>query len=71
VAGQLKAQLDRLAEIVADDVPAFNALLQSRGQQPTTCSAVGQAGSTAAAPQRAENGTARTRERARVGRHVG
>jgi photosystem II stability/assembly factor-like uncharacterized protein len=71
LAGQLMAQLDRLAEIVADDVPGFNALLQSRGQPPITCNAVGSAGSTAAAPQRAENGTARTPERAGVGRHVG
>jgi photosystem II stability/assembly factor-like uncharacterized protein len=69
--GQLIAQLDRLAEIVATDVPAFNALLQSRGQPPITCSAVAQAGSTAAAARRADDGTARTGERVRVGRHVG
>ena len=68
--GQLLVQLDRLAEIVTNDVPSFNALLQSRGQQPITCSAVAQAGSTAAARRRAENGTAPTGGRARVGRHV-
>jgi photosystem II stability/assembly factor-like uncharacterized protein len=69
--GQLVAQLDRLAAIVADDVPAFNALLASRGQPPITCSAVDQAGATAAAAPRAEGATARTDGRARVGRHVG
>jgi hypothetical protein len=68
--GQLMAQLDRLADIVADDVPAFNALLQSRGQQPISCSAVEEAGSTATAPQGAQGGTARTGQ-PRVGRHVG
>jgi hypothetical protein len=71
LAGQLMARLDRLAAIIADDVPAFNALLQSRGQQPITCSAVSQARSTAAAPQRAEDETAGAGERATVGRHVG
>jgi hypothetical protein len=69
--GQLLAQLDRLAEIVASDVPSFNTLLQSRGLQPIACSAVVQAGRAAAASQRAEAGTAPTGGRARVGRHVG
>ena len=69
--GQLVAQLDRLSQIVADDVPAFNALLQSRGQQPITCSAVGQAGSTAAAPPGAAGGATGTAAPARIGRHVG
>ena len=68
--GQLVAQLDRLADIVADDVPGFNALLQSRGQQPITCSAVGQASAAVAAAKRAERGTAPGAARARVGRHV-
>jgi hypothetical protein len=66
---QLMTQLDRLAEIVANDVPAINALLQSRGQQPIACSALAQTGSTAA-PRRADAGAARAGERARVGRHV-
>jgi hypothetical protein len=65
LAGQLTTQLDRLADIVADDVTAFNALLQSRGQPPISCSAVDQPVATAAAPQRA------ARTGARVGRHVG
>jgi photosystem II stability/assembly factor-like uncharacterized protein len=38
--GQLRVQLDKLAEVVASDVPSFNALLQSRGLQPIGCSAV-------------------------------
>jgi photosystem II stability/assembly factor-like uncharacterized protein len=66
LAGQLAGQLDRLAEIVAEDVPAFNAVLASRGQPPIACSAVAQAASTAAG-----DGAARTGERAIVGRHVG
>jgi hypothetical protein len=69
--GQLVAQLDQLAEIVASDVPSFNTLLQSRGLQPIACSAVVQAGRATAASQRAEAGTAPTGGRARVGRHVG
>jgi photosystem II stability/assembly factor-like uncharacterized protein len=38
--GRLRAQLDKLAQIVAGDVPRFDALLQSRGLQPIACSAV-------------------------------
>jgi hypothetical protein len=71
LAGQLMTQLDRLAQIVANDATAFNALLQSHGQPPITCSAVSQAGATAPAAPRAENGAARTDARARIGRHVG
>jgi photosystem II stability/assembly factor-like uncharacterized protein len=73
LAGRLAEQLDRLAEIVAADVLGFNALLQSRGQPPITCSAVLQSGpaAAAAAPQRTQDGTAGTREPASVGRHVG
>ena len=69
LAGQLATQLDRLAAIVADDVPRFNALLQSRGQPPITCSAVARAGATTAAAQAAA-GTTRGGSSARVGRHV-
>jgi hypothetical protein len=69
--GQLIDQLDQLAEIVADDVPAFNAVLASHGQPPITCSAVSQSGTTAAAPQRAQDATAGRVARAKVGRHVG
>jgi hypothetical protein len=39
LSGQLDKQLDRLDEIVTTDVPSFNQLLQSRGQQPITCAA--------------------------------
>jgi photosystem II stability/assembly factor-like uncharacterized protein len=69
--GQLAAQLDRLAAIVANDLPSFNAVLASHSQPPITCSAVSQAGATAAARPRAEGGAARTDARARIGRHVG
>jgi photosystem II stability/assembly factor-like uncharacterized protein len=40
LAGQLGVQLDKLAQIVANDVPRFNALVQSRGLQPISCSSV-------------------------------
>jgi hypothetical protein len=40
--GQITTQLDRLAGIVATDVPKFNATLQSHGQPPISCSAVSQ-----------------------------
>jgi len=38
--GQLKVQLDKLAQIVASDVPRFNALVQAHGLEPISCSAV-------------------------------
>jgi photosystem II stability/assembly factor-like uncharacterized protein len=38
--GQLKVQLDKLAQIVASDVPRFNALVQTHGLEPISCSAV-------------------------------
>ena len=71
LSGQLDAQLDRLAAIVAGDVPAFNTLLQSVGQPPIACSAVSRSTSAGAALQRAGKGRARTDARARIGRHVG
>jgi photosystem II stability/assembly factor-like uncharacterized protein len=71
LAGQLDTQLDRLAQIVANDVPPFNALLQSRSQPPIACSAVRRAGTTATIRQSAQDRTARGGGRAKVGRHVG
>jgi photosystem II stability/assembly factor-like uncharacterized protein len=70
LAGQLDAQLDVLAGIVANDVPAFNALLQSHGLQPISCSAVEQAGSLVTARQRARGGAASKGVRVKIGRHV-
>jgi hypothetical protein len=39
LSGLLQVQLDRLATIVASDVPAFNTLLQARGLAPIVCNA--------------------------------
>jgi photosystem II stability/assembly factor-like uncharacterized protein len=72
LAGQITTQLDRLAEIVATDVPTFNATLQSHGQPPISCSAVSQTGANAAAAApRAADTTGRERGRVTIGRHVG
>ena len=38
--GQLRVQLDKLAQIVAGDVQRFNALVQAHGLEPINCSAV-------------------------------
>jgi photosystem II stability/assembly factor-like uncharacterized protein len=71
LAGQITTQLDRLAGIVATDVPRFNATLQSHGQPPISCSAVSPTGAKAAAPQHAVDATGRAGERVKIGRHVG
>jgi photosystem II stability/assembly factor-like uncharacterized protein len=39
LSAQLDVQLDRLAQIVASDVPRFNALVQARGLEPIGCTA--------------------------------
>jgi photosystem II stability/assembly factor-like uncharacterized protein len=70
LAGQITTQLDRLAGIVATDVPKFNATLQSHGQPPVSCSAVGQTSAAAAAP-RGTTGRTGAGDRVKIGRHVG
>jgi hypothetical protein len=39
LSGQLQVQLDRLGQIVATDVPAFNQLVQAHGLTPIACAA--------------------------------
>jgi len=71
LAGQITTQLDRLAGIVATDVPRFNATLQSHGQPLISCTAVSPTGAKAAASQHAADATGRAGERVKIGRHVG